>query len=385
MQEHTTSWRADRRVAPGAMIWLLVASVLTDCSESVPEPRSIPEAPSPGPSQPPPAVSLSPTPAGSATGPHKRTRKMMGTIISITVLDFPRDKALAAIDDAFREMEGLEKILSEWLPDSEVSRINAAAGKSAVKVGEHTMTVVKAGLEVSAWSKGAFDLSWAALRGLYSFQPGQQRAPPREEIERRLPLIDYRDIVVDDAASSVMLKRVGMTIGTGSIAKGYALDRAAAVLVSAGIDNFMFFGGGQVQVRGTKHGRPWRVGIQHPRRQDHFAFVEATSGSISTSGDYEHAFFDNGKRWHHILDPRTGHPVPHTSSVTVVAESGLYADALSTAVFVLGADRALDMLPSAPGAPRVAIVTSDMTLALSPGMAKHIKFSVKLDGNKLPL
>jgi thiamine biosynthesis lipoprotein len=353
------------------------AALLSSCS---PAPGTAdPSAPVSTATQP-----VSPPAVGEAA-PYRETRELMSTIMGITVLDTPEPEAKRAVDGAFRAMVELEAVLSEWRPDSEISRINAAAGQHPVKVGPHTLAVLKAGLEVSRWSDGAFDLTWAALRGMYSFQPGQERIPPAAEIEARLPLIRYQDVVLDEAAQTVMLKRAGMVLGTGGITKGYALDRAAAVLKAAGIRSFMLFGGGQVQVAGKKAGRPWRVGIQHPRKPDYFAMLEAEGGSVSTSGDYEHAFERDGQRWHHIVDPRTGRPVPHTSSVTVIADSGLYADALSTAVFVMGAKRALEMLASAPGHAEAAIVDADLTLHRTAGLATRLvmKATLTSDG-KLP-
>ena len=175
-----------------------------------------------------------------------------------------------------------------------------------------------------------------------------------------------------------------MALGTGGIAKGYALDRAAELLEKAGLQDFMIFGGGQVQVLGHRNGRAWRVGIQHPRKDDYFAFVEATSGSIATAGDYEHAFIKDGKRWHHIIDTKTGLPVPHTKSVTVVADSGLAADAVDTAIFVMGAEKALARLDRAPFKADAVIVDSELRLHMNPGMQKRIVMRAELQDGKLP-
>jgi FAD:protein FMN transferase len=338
----------------------------------------------------PPAVpsSAPSAPVGPAARPEqpvfRRTRTMMGTIIAITIVGETDAKAAPAADAALDEMERLERVLSEWRPDSEISQVNAAAGESAVKVGPDTMAVVNAGLAVSRWSKGAYDLSWAALRGMYTFQQGEEKIPDAAELRAKLPLVDYRMIKVDEQASTIELLKKGMALGTGSIAKGYALDRASAIIERAGIRNYMIFGGGQVQVHGQRNGRDWRVGIQHPRRDDYFAFVAASAGSISTSGDYEHSFIKDGRRWHHIIDTDTGLPVAHTSSVTVLAENGLYADALSTAVFVLGAKRALALLPKAPAKAQVVIVDSDLTLHVSPNMKDRLVMHTQLTGGKLP-
>ncbi len=315
----------------------------------------------------------------------KRSRPMMGTIFQITVAGEPEDRAEPAVRAALDEIARLEDVLSEWRPDSEISRINAAAGEDPVRVGQDTLAVVKAGLDVSRWSEGAFDLSWAALRGLYDFRPGHGAVPPREELRRRLPLIDWREIQLDEEAQTVFLKRDGMAIGTGGIAKGYALDRAAAILEEAGMRSFMLFGGGQVQVHGMRGDRPWRVGIQHPRRPDYFAFLEATEGTISTSGDYEHFFIDEaGKRWHHILDPRTGMPVEGTLSVTVVAPSGVTGDALSTACFVLGPERCMQMMQRVPGGPTAIVVDGEFRLITTPGGMERLRFNMPLEDGVLP-
>ncbi|MBC7171594.1 MAG: FAD:protein FMN transferase, partial [Polyangiaceae bacterium] len=157
---------------------------------------------------------------------------MMGTIYQISV-DAPEATASPAVAAAFDEIARLEDLLSEWREESSVSRVNAAAGERPVAVDADTLRVVKAGLEISAWSDGAFDLTWAALRGLYDYQRGT--SPSAAELARRLPLVDYRDVVVDEAARTVFLRRRKMALGTGGIGKGYALDRAAEVLESRGI------------------------------------------------------------------------------------------------------------------------------------------------------
>jgi FAD:protein FMN transferase len=332
-----------------------------------------PEAPSPEPRPPAPDVT--------------RSRALMGTVYRITVADTPADQAEDAIRRAFDEMERLEDVLSEWREDSEISRINAAAGRAAVRVSDDTWAVVKAGLDVSRWSDGAFDLSWAAMRGLYDFHATHPRPPSAAEVRRRLPLVRHQDIAVDEEARTVFLRRPGMAIGTGAIGKGYALDRASDILREAGVESFMLFGGGQVQVHGKREGRPWRVGVQHPRRQDaYFGFIESTGGSISTSGDYESFFMDDaGRRWHHILDPRTGRPAEGALSVTVLAATGLYADALSTAAFVLGPERAQRMFERIPYRSDMVLVDPSCRVLTTPRMQGKLKMTLALEGEgRLP-
>jgi FAD:protein FMN transferase len=316
----------------------------------------------------------------------QRSRHLMGTIIQLTVVGESEARAGPVLTAALDEMQRLESILSEWREDSEISQINRAAGDHPVKVSEDTLANVRLSLEVSKWSDGAYDLSWAALRGLYLFQPGQERVPSDAELKARLPLVNYKNIVLDEKARTVFLRKKGMLLGTGGIAKGYALEQAAKIVEHAGFQNYMFFGGGQVVVHGKKGDRGWRVGVQHPRANDYFGFIESEHGSIATSGDYEHAFVMDGQRWHHIIDLKTGKPVQHTSAVTVISDSPFYADAIDTALFIMGPKKAFQKLPSAPGPKAEALlVERDLTLHVSPGMRERLNVRVPLSADsKLP-
>lgn len=331
------------------------------------------------------------TPAspGAGEGPpsFRARRSLMGTVFSITVAGADARRAGPAVDRAFDEIARLETLLSEWQDDTEVSRINAGAGGAPVPVSEEVLRVVEAGVDVSRRSGGAFDLSWAALHGLYRFPPNPIRLPDDAELAARLPLIDWTDIEVSRSPRTVRLAREGMAIGTGGIAKGYALDRAAAILTEAGFTSFMLFGGGQVQVRGTKpDGSAWRVGIQHPRRpSEYFGFLESDGGSISTSGDYEHFHVDDaGRRWHHLIDPRTGRPARRLVSVTMLAPSGLYADALSTACFILGRDACFEMLAAHPDAPQAVVVDRELRVHATPAAKEALVLTTPLDDGRLP-
>lgn len=309
----------------------------------------------------------------------------MSTVFRIEV-DSPPNDAENVVRLAFEEIDRLESLLSEWRDDSDISKVNAFAGKKAAKVSDDTLRVVDAGIDVSMWSRGAFDLSWAALWGLYDFRPESVKIPTADQIKSRLALIDYKSIRVSKTHKTVFLKKRGMAIGTGGIAKGYALDQAGAVLRGGGVDNYMIFGGGQVQVHGRREGRPWRVGIQHPRDPtSYFAALESTGASFSTSGDYEHVVFDDsGKRWHHIIDPKTGKPADKSLSVTIMASEGIYADALSTAVFVLGPEKALKMLSRIAYPAEAIIVDADCKVHMTPKAERQIRWNVELVEGRLP-
>jgi thiamine biosynthesis lipoprotein len=309
----------------------------------------------------------------------------MSTVFRIQVAD-PPDNAESVIREAFGEIERLETVLSEWREGSDIFRVNQRAGKKPVKVGEDALRVVDAGMDVSIWSRGAFDLSWAALWGLYDFRPESVKIPTPEEIGPRFALIDYEAIRISKKYSTIFLKKRAMAIGTGGIAKGYALDQAGAILRGNGLDDYMIFGGGQVQVHGRRNGRAWRVGIQHPRNPGtYFAALESTGASFSTSGDYEHAFLDaDGQRWHHIIDPKTGRPASKSMSVTIMTAEGIYADALSTAAFVLGPRKALKMLSRIAYPAEAVIVGADCQVHLTPNAAKRIRWNVDLVDGRLP-
>lgn len=313
--------------------------------------------------------------AGPSEPPiHKAQRNMMGTIWAITIVGGDQAPAVAAAEHAFDEIARLEALLSEWQPDSEITRVNEAAGVAPVAVGPELLACVRASLEIARWSGGAFDISWASLRGLWDFSARSAHVPPsRASVRARLPLWNYRNIVLDEAKRTVFLKRRGMQIGLGGVAKGYALDRAGELLREAGHPNFLIYAGGQVLVHGRRGDRPWRVGIQHPREPRHFAFVEIEDGSLATSGDYEHAYEHEGKTYHHIIDPKTGFPSSASSSVTLIGKTALWADAVDTALFIMGPARALQAITKAPGGPfEAAIVDPTQKLSVTPGMRERL-------------
>lgn len=313
-----------------------------------------------------------------------RRRALMSTLFQIAVADADTPAARAAIGEAFARIQRLEELLSEWRAGSEISAISRAAGKRAVPVGEASWTVLSAGIDLARWSDGAFDMTWAALHGLYSFEAGKERVPTQAAIARRLPLIDWQKVSLSQNDRRAKLERAGMRLGTGGIAKGYALDQAQALLQAQGLENFALYAGGQVQVQGRRGGRPWRVGIKHPRRDDYFAVFELSSGSLSTSGDYEHFFIDvDGRRWHHILDPRTGLPARGLLSVTVLAPKGIYADALSTAAFIVGIEGIPKLFKRLPFEAHVIAVTENYQLHAYPEVPEsfHLRMPVDAQGH----
>lgn len=297
-----------------------------------------------------------PRPRGEGTSLQ---RPAMGTVWQVTLPPGYAPHAVAAAERALDEVQRLEDVLSEFRAHTEVSRINAAAGDGAVRVSPDTWNVTEASLRYAALSDGAFDPTWAALRPLWDFNAPSPRPPSPDAVRARLPLVDWRAVEMDPGARTIRLRRNGMAMGFGGIAKGYALDRMRVILLDAGVRDFVLYSGGQVLAEGTRAGRAWRVGVQHPRDPDALlGALSVTAGSVSTGGDYEHCFEHGGRRYHHVIDPRTGWPVAHTASVTVVARTAMEADALDTALFVM-APRDAMALARALG---VAMVRTDPSL-----------------------
>ena len=277
----------------------------------------------------------------------RRGFQAMGTEISFAVLSDDDEGASRAIDAGFAEIKRLENLMTTWRDDSEVSRINQQAGVAPVTVSPETLEVIEAAQHASKISGGVFDITFYAMRGLWKFDEDlEAKLPPAAEIKKRLALIDYRKLVVDHDKRTVFLTRKGMAINLGGIAKGYAVDRAVALLRQAGYHDAIVQAGGDLMCSGSKNGAPWVTGIRDPRgeRSDVFAKMMLTNHAFSTAGDYERYYILGGKRYHHIIDPRTGYPATRSRSVTIYAPTALTADAVDDAVFILGWQKGFEMI-----------------------------------------
>jgi thiamine biosynthesis lipoprotein len=279
---------------------------------------------------------------------------IMASPIVVTV---PADRGREAADLVFDAFRRVDARMSEWKETSPLSAVNRAAGEHPVHVPDDLRAVIRRGIEIGGMTDGAFDITWAALWGLWDFKADQPRVPSDDEIARRMARIGFRDVQIDEQAGTVFLPRKGMLIGLGGIAKGYALDRAAEALRERGVEDFLISAGGQIYAGGRKGDRPWGVGIRDPRggRDDYFAFLEVSDASVSTSGDYERYFILDGVRYHHILDPRTGRPARGVRSATVVSPDATLADALSTALMILGAQRGMALAERLPDVQAVLV------------------------------
>ena len=310
-------------------------------------------------------------PPAPAAHLFERSHVTMGTEIDLTAWTADDSRAEAAFAAVFGEFDRLDAMMSVWKDGSDVLRLNAAAGDHAVPVSPETREVLELARQVSESTGGRFDVTFAALSGLWKFdnQDKDDRIPDRREIEARLPLVDYRDLEVDDRAGTAFLRRKGMRVNLGGIGKGYAVDRSVAILRRSGLRDFMIQAGGDMYVGGTRGDRPWRLGIRDPRgpADRSFAMLDLTDATFSTSGDYERFFIRDGRRYHHILDLRAGEPARLCRSVTLVTERAVIADALAKGVFVLGPDAGMALIERTPGVQGV-IVSAKNEVLISSGL-----------------
>ena len=301
----------------------------------------------------------------------ERAHVTMGTEIELTAWTADDVRAEAAFTAVFGEFDRLDAMMSVWKDGSDVLRLNAAAGDHAVPVSPETREVLRVARQISDQTEGRFDVTFGALSGLWKFdtQDKDDSIPDRREVLKRLPLVNYRDIEVDDRAGTALLKRKGMRVNLGGIGKGYAVDRSVAILRESGLRDFMIQAGGDMYVGGRRGDRPWRLGIRDPRgpADRSFAMLDLTDGTFSTSGDYERFFIKDGRRYHHILDLSVGEPAQGCRSVTLVTERAVIADALAKGVFILGPDAGMALIERTPGVQGV-IVSAKNEVLISSGL-----------------
>jgi len=312
-----------------------------------------------------------------------RTEYVLGTRCSVTLFAPFKESVYR---DIFARVREIDNLMSVNVPSSDISRINKAAGIAPVNVHKDTFTVIKNANHFAQISYGAFDPSVGPLVSLWGIGSDDAKVPSPEEIEETLPLINWRDIELDEDTHSVFLKRKGMALDLGAIAKGYAADEAAATIKRSGVKRSIIdFGGNIVTLGEKKTGTPWKVGIQNPNKRhgDYFGIIQlntAEKQTIVTSGVYERFFQKDGELYHHILSTVTGYPVKNgLLSVTITASCSMDADALSTTLFALGYEEGIKLLGSFPGTDAV-FVFKDNSVRITPGVNLRITdktFSIK--------
>ncbi len=271
----------------------------------------------------------------------------MDTFVTITVVSNSKDSAEKAIDTAFSEIENLEKLSNFFSSESEVSRINKNAGISGVRVSPDILDMLNKAIMVSEKTEGAFDVTIGPVITLYDFH--KKIKPEESAVKKNLSLVNYRELIIDRNKSTAFLKKRGMLIDLGGIAKGYAADKAVEALKRNGINSGLVSVAGDIKAFGLKpDGKPWKIGIRNPRAKgkedDIMATIELKDMAISTSGDYERFFILDGKRYHHMLSPKTGYPAEGCQSVSVITKEGAFTDAFATGIFILGPEKGIKVL-----------------------------------------
>jgi len=281
---------------------------------------------------------------------------IMGTPVRVELWSDDSARAKAAIAGVMREMRRIDALMSPFKPESELARINREAGEKPVSINKELFQLIQKAQSISRLTHGVFDISFASVGYLYDYRAGIH--PSSSQIKTRLPAINYRAITLDDQARSVFFRQPGMCIDLGGIAKGYAVDRAIQLLQQQGIRHALVSAGGDSQLLGDRRGRPWMIGIRHPRDTPKKTTREKARTSpvvlplsdiaISTSGDYERYFIRDGVRYHHIINTKTGQSAHASQSATVIGPDATMTDALSTSVFILGAQKGIALINRLP-------------------------------------
>lgn len=297
-------------------------------------------------------------------------RTLMGTSVEVIVWSPDRDASEEAVERAYAEVERIEKKLSVRKKDSRITEINQWAGTKPVEVDDEMYRLIRESKRFSEMSGGAFDITVQGLGDIWDFNRPGFREPGPDRVKRGLKRVDYRKIRLNERDSTVFLEEGGMEISLGGIAKGYAVDRAVGILRESGIKGGIVSAGGDLLAFGRKgNGEVWKVGVRNPRDlSKNICVLPVSNLSVATSGDYERYRMVDGKRVHHIIDPRTGYPSTECMSATVAARSAMTADALATAVFVLGPEAGLALLEGLPGVEGI-VVDSDGKITASTGLA----------------
>jgi thiamine biosynthesis lipoprotein len=260
----------------------------------------------------------------------------MGTVASVTAVAKDPTTTAAAVRAGYARLDDVNRLMSDYRDDSEIGRLNRAPAGQALMVSPETFHVIEKALAVSEASGGAFDVTCRPIVQLWKEAGNRGSVPDRGAIDEALARVGWRKVKLDPATHSLALAGNGTQIDLGAIAKGYALDLAAEAMRKAGATACLVRAGGDVLAMGTSEtGKPWRIGIQHPFQEGLFGYLGLTDRAVATSGKQLRFVIIDGKRYSHIVDPRTGRPAEQAPSVTVIGPDGLTADAWATAFSVL--------------------------------------------------
>ncbi|MBU1669785.1 MAG: FAD:protein FMN transferase [Actinobacteria bacterium] len=319
---------------------------------------------------------------GSPEGTYKSaTLFAMDTTLDVTIQGRSDREARADAEAVRRTVKGVEDYTSLFIDTSDVAAVNGNAGVAPVKVRPETLLMIKRSLDYSQRSDGAFDITVGPLAELWGFYSGEFRVPSRAQIEAVLPLVGWRRVAIDEPNGTVMLAEKGMAIDLGGVAKGYALGVAAEELRSRGVEHGLInFGGAVAAIGDRSDGRKWVVGIKNPRGEagDIVGELAVEDTFVNTSGDYQRYFVENGVRYCHIFDPRTGYPARDMMAVTVVGPDPMNNDIICKPLFVLGQEWGMGFMRAEP-AYEALFIDADGEIGMTPGMEK--KYVITMQGS----
>lgn len=300
---------------------------------------------------------------------------IFGTLVSLKLYEPVADSVFQTVFDDMRDVENRMTVKGMT---SELIAVNKAAGINPVIVSEDTYEVIATAKKAAEESAGAFDITVYPVVALWGIGTDQARVPSESEIAAQLKYVGYNDLILDPDEQSVFLKRTGMGLDLGGIAKGYAADRISKMLKSMGVESGIINLGGNILAMGSKaDGSAWKIGIQNPMsdRGEYIGIAEVVNQTVVTSGIYERYFEMDGKRYHHIMDTKTGYPADNElAGVSILATSSIDADALSTTCFVLGTEKALEFLKNKPDIDAL-FITKDKKIRMTPGFKKVFKLT----------
>ncbi len=282
----------------------------------------------------------------------------MGTSVRAELWATDRAKGEAALEAVMEEMRRIDRTMSPFKPDSELSRINREAAQMPVPISKEMFDLITRSIQFSEMSDGAFDITFSSVGYMYDYRKGVK--PSEAEIAKALPALNYRHLQLDRSAQTIHFVRTGVRIDLGGIAKGYAVDNCIALLKARGIKQALVTAGGDSRVIGDRGGRPWMIGIRDPRQKEGMvAMIPLVDAAISTSGDYERYFEADGVRYHHIINPKTGKSATGVRSVTIIGPDSITNEGLTKSVFIMGPARGMQLVESLKGIDAVVVDDSD--------------------------
>lgn len=304
---------------------------------------------------------------------HEATTFAMDTIMTLTVYDENGEQILI---DAEQRIRQLERLFSVTIENSEISQLNQNAGISPVSISTDTMQILQAAKDISALTNGCYDMTISPVVKLWGFTEDTHHVPSQAELDAKLPLVDFSKVTLSEEDQTAFLENSDMAVDLGGIAKGYTSDAVTDLMRQSGVKSALIWLGGNISALGSKpDGTPWKIAVENPLDSaDYVGLLEVTNKSVITSGGYQRYFEQDGKRYHHIIDPATGYPADNgLLSVTIISENGTKADALSTALFVMGLEDALAFWRQSNDFEAV-FVTDDGRVIATEGIANQFSF-----------